>query len=84
MRPVDPRDQQWALKWPDYRVYFIDSSGSSFEYELRETDVVEVLEWAEAQKGQRTYVVYVCIPRDGLGLVRLAAEDPNDARQVAT
>jgi hypothetical protein len=32
---------------------------------------------AEAQRNGRTFVLYVCVPYDGLGLLRLAGSDPN-------
>lgn len=83
VREVDPWDQRWAVNWPDYRVYFYDSNGSTFEYELGGADVVEVLQWAEAQEKMRAFVVYACVRRDGLGLVRLTGEDPNDPRPEA-
>jgi hypothetical protein len=83
VRPVDPRDQEWGLERPDYRVYFYDSRGKSSEYEVSEADVIEILEWADAQKGDRTYVLYVVVPGDGPGLVRLVGEDPNDPRHLA-
>lgn len=46
-------------------------------------DVGQVIAWAEAQRGERAYVLYVCVPRDGLGLARLAGIDPNAAAPSA-
>jgi hypothetical protein len=46
--------------------------------------VTEVLGWAEAQRAGRTYVLYVCVPHDGLGLLRLAGTDPNEAHDRTT
>ena len=77
--PVDPRDQTWELERPTYRVYFWDVNGGSDEYELSGGDIEAVLEWAERERSQRTFALYVCIPNDGLGLVRLAGHDPNAA-----
>jgi len=77
VRAVDPRDQRWEVDAPHYRVYFHDVSGASEEYELSRADVAEVLAWAEAMRGTRTYVLYACVRGDGLGLVRLAGADPN-------
>lgn len=75
---VDPRDQTWEIDETRYRVYFHDASGRSDEYEISGADIFEVIGWADAQKAGRTYVLYACVHRDGLGLVRLAGEDPNE------
>ena len=78
-RGVDPRDQTWELSDPIYRVYFHDHNGSSDEHEIQAADgITEVLAWAEATRGERTFVVYACVPKDGLGLVRLHGRDPNE------
>jgi hypothetical protein len=75
---VDPRDQTWEVDRPRYRVYFHDANGASDEYEVTGADVDEVATWAEEQREGRSYaVLYVCVPADGLGLVRLAGSDPN-------
>jgi len=75
--PIDPRDQSWEVRQPAYRVYFHDARGASYEYEVSGADVKRVLEWAEAEKGERTYVLYACATMDGLGLLRLQGQDPN-------
>ena len=77
VRDVDPLDQAWELDEPSYRVYFHEPEGGSDEYEVSGADVVDVISWADAQRGVRTYVLYACVPRDGLGLVRLLGTDPN-------
>jgi hypothetical protein len=77
-RGVDPRDQTWEIKHPKYRVYFHDSKGASDEYEVEGADVAEVLAWVDTRRGNRTFVLYACVPRDGLGLLRLHGSDPND------
>ena len=74
---VDPRDAKWELDAPSYRVHFHDASGSSDEHELTDADVAEVLAWAEANSASRSFVLYVCVPVGGLGLIRLAGTDPN-------
>jgi len=38
-----------------------------------------VLTWAEEERRGRTFVLYVCAPTDGLGLLRLAGTDTNAA-----
>ena len=81
IRGADPRDQTWEFGKPTYRVYFHDAARASDEYEVAGADVAEVIDWAESHKGSGTYVLYACVPRDGLGLVRLAGVDPNAASQ---
>lgn len=79
IRAVGPRDQTWEISQPKYRVYFHDETGAADEYEVEEADVAEVMAWAEAQRNGRAFVLYACVPCDGLGLLRLAGSDP-DAR----
>ena len=79
IKSVDPRDQTWEVDQPSYRVYFHEADGTSDEYEVSGVDVGGVLAWAEERRGRRTYVLYACVPGSGLGLVRLAGTDPNDA-----
>ena len=70
---VDPRDQSWEIDKPRYRVYFWDAAATSYEYEVSQADdVAEVMAWAEAERGTRTFTLYACVQHDGLGLVRLA------------
>jgi hypothetical protein len=78
IKSVDPRDQTWEVTDPSYRVYFHDANGASDEYEVTDADVTEVLAWAEARRGARTFVLYTCVPVNGLGLLRLAGRDPNE------
>lgn len=75
---VDPRDQTWEIEQPKYRIYFHDADGASNEYEVADGDVDEVLAWADAVRGDRTFVLYACVPRDGLGLLRLQGRDANE------
>lgn len=77
-RGVDPRDETWEIKQPRYRVYFHDSKGAADEYEVEGADAAEVLAWAESRRGDGTFVLYACVPRDGLGLLRLYGSDPNE------
>jgi len=60
-------------------VYFHDPDGTSYEYEIAGGDVGEVMAWAEAERGSRSFVLYACVPHDGLGLVRLCGSDPNES-----
>ena len=75
---IDPRDAEWAIPKPRYRVYFHDSKGASDEYEVEGADVTEVLAWAEERRGERTFVLYACVPGVELGLLRLHGHDPNE------
>lgn len=77
---VDPRDANWEVETPRYRVYFWTSDAASSEYELTGGDVQDVLEWAERHRGRRTYTLYACVDENGMGLVRLAGVDPTAAR----
>lgn len=75
---VDPRDETWGIDHPRYRVYFHGPAGASEEFELETGGVLEALAWADREAGARTYVVYACVERDGLGLLRLHGRDPNE------
>ena len=75
---VDPRDQTWEVADPRYRVYFHDAHGAAEELEITGADVSEILGWAETERRGRTYVLYVCAPVSGLGLIRLQGSDPNE------
>ncbi len=77
IKGIDPRDQTWEISRPRYRVYFHDSNRASDEYEVDGADVADVMAWAETQRGDRTFVLYACVPHDGLGLLRLEGSDPN-------
>lgn len=74
---VDPRDQRWQVDEPLYRVYFHEGT-TAFEYEVfGARDVHEVVSWAEAEKGTRTYVLFARVDNpEGPGLIRLAGEEP--------
>lgn len=75
---IDPRDQDWEDPHPRYRVYFHDAGGRSYEYEISGSDIVEVLAWANANREGRSYVLYACTQSEGLGLLRLQGQDPNE------
>lgn len=91
---VDPRDTQWEIDWPVYRVYFwyqppappgVAQEHAMWhcdEYRLSDAiDVEEVLGWARnTARSDQTFVVYV-EQRDAQrsGLVRLWGVDPNTA-----
>lgn len=40
-------------------------------------NVDELLAWAGRFAEGRTFVVYVCVPRDGLEIIQLIGRDPN-------
>lgn len=54
----------------------------SDEYEISGADILEVITWADAHTLERTYVLYTCVPGDGLGLICLAGTDPNQERGI--
>jgi hypothetical protein len=79
---VDPRTTQWEVHRPIYRVYFWAASNASDEYELRgAANFNDVIAWANANRGDRTYTAYAVVPAsDGsLGLVRVYGTDPTRA-----
>jgi hypothetical protein len=94
--PVDPRDVRQEDDTPTYRVYFWLQpdpawGAHSWEWRLRDArDVFEVIEWAEAERGERTYQLFVEEPiPEGLGtkgvrLVRLAGDDPTRVNAAAS
>lgn len=91
---VDPRDTDWEVGWPVYRVYFWHQppapAGVTQEHamwhcdEYRLTDaagVEEVLDWARSNaRSDQTFVIYI-EQRDAQrsGLLRLFGADPNSA-----
>ncbi|HSH58670.1 MAG TPA: hypothetical protein VK988_03315 [Acidimicrobiales bacterium] len=92
---VDPRDVDWEIDAPDYRVYFWKrhplpsdvpeafQGWQSDEYELTETDLHEVIDWVERRVDRDgTYVLYAVVNDHsrGRGLVRLAGVDPTRQR----
>lgn len=81
---VDPRDTEWEIDDPTYRVYFWepssgqpDAAWSSSEWEVSEADVHEVIAWAQAEAAGRRVTMWVKAARDdGPGLIRLAGWEP--------
>ena len=63
----------WENHGPVFRVYF-STRTTSFEYELSDADVREVVEWAEAEARERGWTVYVIAEGAGRekGLIALA------------
>ena len=81
VRPVDPRDTEWEISSPSYRVYFrrplAHGGYMSDEFELRgAADVRAVLSWAEEKADGRMYVL-VGASGEG-GLVKLAEVAPTE------
>jgi hypothetical protein len=91
---VDPRDIEWEVDQPAYRVYFWHQPAAppgvarelvmfhSDEYRLSDVvDVGEVLAWARDRgRADQTFTLYV-EHRDGdrLGLIQLMGTDPTRA-----
>lgn len=89
---IDPRDVTWELQNPAYRVSFwAVPDRASYEWRITDaTDVYEVIAWAEAERGERTYELFIeHVDRASgsgermkeLGLIRLAGDDPTAARR---
>jgi hypothetical protein len=90
--PIDPRDSRWERDEPVFRVYFwsrlkaaspeapsVSAAISTDEYEVTETDVAGVLEWATARApDDGGFVLYLVVTDSaaGLGLHRLAGQLP--------
>ena len=85
----DPRDTEWELNRPAYRVHFWSQAAvlegvaarsvgwAAEEYEITHADVHEVLAWAsEAAEGREFGVFVVADHDDERGLIRLAGVDP--------
>jgi hypothetical protein len=88
---VDPRDAEWEVDQPVYRVYFWhqppappgvaqeDVMYHCAEYRLTEVaDLVEVLDWARrTARADQTFTLYVEHRAAGrLGLIQLLGVDP--------
>jgi hypothetical protein len=87
-RPVDPRDERWAVSSPTYRVYFWEAltpapAVASDEYEIvNATDVHQVLAWARQHVlPHQSYEVFVVVDHPDRGLVRLAGLCPADPNE---
>jgi hypothetical protein len=90
IRTVDPRDTEWQVDRPRYRVVMWeraeepsvsapDPGFRAAEFELSEVrDIEEVLSWAgERSRPGVTVAVYALLDLDGKrGLVRLSGSDP--------
>jgi hypothetical protein len=89
-RSVDPRNSLWTAEPSGYRVDFWrplgpipDDRGLGAPYEADERlitgagDVTEVIDWANAKAGGRTYTLYAVHDRgDEGGLIHLFGVDP--------
>jgi hypothetical protein len=94
VRLVDPRDTDWEIVQPMFRVYFWEpqpappgvpkeSAGyRSTEFEVSGVDVSEVLAWAETNTPSgATRTIYAVVEQGNRrGLVRLAGTDPTAAQ----
>jgi hypothetical protein len=84
VRRVEPRDTRWELDHPSYQVHFwaraahSNAAPTSTEFEITDSDVADVLGWAQRTAGARTFALYVvCDLGDAKGLVRLAGGGPD-------
>jgi hypothetical protein len=83
VRRIDVRDVGWEIEQPSYRVHFwtrpahSNAAPTATEFEITDTDVADVLGWAQRTAGNRTFALYaVCDLGDTKGLVRLSGQDP--------
>jgi hypothetical protein len=80
--PVDPRDTNWEVGEPAYRVYFWSQPRPgemwvSDEWELTGADVTGALRWANDNADSRRFVLYARIDTaQGPGLIHLLGIDP--------
>jgi hypothetical protein len=85
----DPRDVEWELDRPAYRVHFWSQPGvpagisdrslgwTAAEFKITDADVHEVLAWASETAAGREFGVFVVVDHDDeRGLIRLAGADP--------
>ena len=94
VEPVDPRDTQWEVDHPVYRVYFwnqqpappgISQEHMAFESHsyrvLGARDVHEVTEWAtKTARANQTFCLYIeQLHGDSPGLIHLFGDDPTVA-----
>ena len=60
---IDPRDERWQDIGPVFGVYFWQKLGetsyASDEFEVCDADVIDVLRWAERERGDRTFTLYL-------------------------
>lgn len=70
-RPSEGRRRPW---WKRSKAD-ADDQGGSDEYKVTGADVTELIDWVSSKRGGRSWVLYACVPRGGLGLVRLAGTD---------
>lgn len=83
MRRIEARDVGWEIEQPSYRVHFwtrpahSNAAPTVTEFEITDTDVADVLGWAQRTAGNRTFALYaVCDLGGSKGLIRLSGEDP--------
>lgn len=91
--PVDERDSGWEDSRPRFRVYLhgsgeTETHGWTATYDITGADVLQVIDWAQAQAtDRRTYAVALVYddkaneatsPGHGRGLIWLVGGDGND------
>jgi hypothetical protein len=86
--PVDPRDTQWEVSHPTYRVTFWRRDAKNQhspgwvaeEWSIKGADIDQVLIWARDNAQTRSFIIYANITDpDGPGLIRLFGTDPTAA-----
>ncbi|MCD4536538.1 hypothetical protein LRP67_20805 [Nocardioides sp. cx-169] len=96
---VDERDGSWEQDRPRFRVYLhgsgeTETHGWTDTYDITGADVVQVIDWAQRQAGDKlTYAVALVVddgeqerlnPGTARGLVWLLGADGNDAAHTAS
>ena len=76
---VEPRDQTWEMDELTHRIYFHTESRSCDDHDLTGSTRPSVMDWTEADRHGRTYLLHAVVPGDGLGLLRPKGFDPNEA-----
>lgn len=81
--PIDPRDQAIEVDAPSYRVYFWSGPGACDEWELKEADLDDVLDWVRVNSNGRTHNLWaVARSGDEVELIRLRGIDPTTDSSV--
>ena len=93
IEPVDERDSSWEVADPRFRVYLHSSGpettyGSTWTYDITGADVLQVIDWAQRQAGDRLTYAVALVYDDaaserlnlghGRGLVWLVGMDGNE------
>ena len=83
VKSVDPRDGDWEIHDPRYRVYLRADDGATSEFEFSDESLQSVLEWVAQNRQGRGYSIYAAVEVDGrLGLICLEEVQPDPPRAL--